>query len=65
MNYLGRFFLPFCAIRSLLDLRSSIFSRGFHAPLHDGMAARDFFAKLSETGGVAHGFQLKEVTSDR
>jgi hypothetical protein len=37
-----------------LGCEAELLAHGFHASLHDGTAARDCFAKLSETGGGAH-----------
>ena len=36
-----------------LGCETELLAHGFHASLHDGTAARDFLAKLSETAGIA------------
>ena len=47
--------------RQSLGCEAELLAHGFHAALHDGAAARDFLAKLSETGGVAQGIQPRKL----
>ena len=41
-------------VRNSLACEAKLLAHGFHASLHDGAAARDLLAKLSEAGGFAH-----------
>jgi hypothetical protein len=46
--------------RAPLGGEAELIAYGFNASVHNGAVARDFGAKLSETGGIAQGLQRSE-----